>query len=211
MTQSDSGRVVCVTDDVSARVEELQVTLGEGPCVDAYASRSPVLSPDLRAQHALRRWPAFAPAAKEAGAAAVYAFPLQMGAVRLGVMDLYHREPRSLASHELRDALVLADTATMLLLGGESGSHDFLGDASAGLLSEREGYRAEIDQAMGMVSVQLGVDVDVTFLRLRAYAYAENRSLTDVCRDVVARRLRFPADPDVEPGNADAPAPDVDE
>ena len=122
MTRADSGRVVCVTDDVSARVEELQVTLGEGPCVDAYASRAPVLTPDLRGQQALRRWPAFAPAAKEVGAAAVYAFPLQMGAVRLGVMDLYHREPRSLASDELRDALVLADTATMLLLGGESRS-----------------------------------------------------------------------------------------
>ncbi len=211
MTRSDSGRVVCVTDDVSARVEELQVTLGEGPCVDAYASRAPVLTPDLRGQQALRRWPAFAPAAKDVGAAAVYAFPLQMGAVRLGVMDLYHREPRSLASDELRDALVLADTATMLLLGGESGHDDFLGDASAGLLSEREGYRAEIDQATGMVSVQIGVNVDVAFLRLRAYAYAEDRSLTDVCRDVVARRLWFSADSDAEPSGDDGRAPDLDE
>jgi len=211
MTRTDSGRVVCVTDDVSARVEELQVTLGEGPCVDAYASRAPVLTSDLRGQQALRRWPAFAPAAKEAGAAAVFAFPLQMGAVRLGVMDLYHREPRSLGSGELRDALVLADTATMLLLGGETGSDDFLGDASSGLLSEREGYRAEIDQAMGMVSVQLGVNVDVAFLRLRAYAYAEDRSLTDVCRDVVARRLRFAADSDAEARGDDGRAPGVGE
>ena len=82
-----------------------------------------------------------------------------------------------------------------------------LADASAGLLSEREGYRAEIDQATGMVSVQIGVNVDVAFLRLRAYAYAEDRSLTDVCRDVVARRLRFPADSDAEPRGDDGRAP----
>jgi hypothetical protein len=211
MTRSDSGRVVCVTDDVSAQVEELQLTFGEGPCVDAYASRAPVLSPDLRGHQALRRWPAFAPAAKAAGAAAVYAFPLQMGSVRLGVMDLYNREPRPLGSDELRDALVLADTATMLLLDRETGHDDVLGEASAGVLDEREGYRAEIDQATGMVSVQLGVNVEEAFVRLRGYAYAEDRSLTDVCRDVVARRLRFPADSDPERGGDDGHARHVDE
>jgi hypothetical protein len=211
MTRSDSGRVVCVTDDVSARVEELQLTFGEGPCVDAYASRAPVLSSDLRTQGALRRWPAFAPAAKEVGAAAVYAFPLQMGAVRLGVMDLYHREPRSLASDELRDVLVLVDTATMLL--GQEANPDSLGEASAGLLSEREGYRAEIDQAIGMISVQLGVDVEEAFVRLRAYAYAEDRRLTNVARDVVARRVRFSTDLEAGPAGEDGRgpgAPDVE-
>jgi ANTAR domain len=207
MTRTDSGRVVCVTDDVSARIEELQLTFGEGPCVDAYASRAPVLSSDLRAQGALRRWPAFAPAAKQVGAAAIYAFPLQMGAVRLGVMDLYHREPRSLASGELRDALVLADTATMLLLGRETNHDDSFAESSAGLLTEREGYRAEIDQATGMISVQLGVGVEEAFVRLRAYAYAEDRPLTNVARDVVARRVRFSTDFEAGPGGEDGRAP----
>src|SRR3954466_12492974 len=115
------------------------------------------LTPDLGSREAFRRWPAFAPAAREVGAAAVYAFPLQMGAARLGVMDLYHVRPRSLDSGELRDALLLADTTTLLLVGREVASLDDP-DAGAveGLLSEREGYRAEIDQATGMISVQLG-------------------------------------------------------
>jgi hypothetical protein len=195
MTRSDSGRVVCVTDDVSARVEELQLTLGEGPCVDAYITGAPVLSADLADREVLRRWPTFAPAAKQVGAAAVYAFPLQMGAVRLGVMDLYHREPRLLASGELRDALVLADTATLLLLGREAAGHDGASeDVPGGLLSEREGYRAEIDQATGMVSAQLGVGIEEAFLRLRAHAYAQDRRLSDLAGDVVARRLRFSPD-----------------
>ena len=195
MTPTDSGRVLCVTDDISARVEELQLTFGEGPCMDAYASGSPVLTADLRSSEAFRRWPAFAPAASEAGAAAVYAFPLQMGAARVGVMDLYHVQPRSLESGELRDALLLADTTTLLLVGREAASLDHP-DAGVvyGLLSEREGYRAEIDQATGMISVQLSVKIDEAFVRLRAYAYARDRSLTDVARDVVARRLRFTPD-----------------
>jgi hypothetical protein len=193
MTRTDSGRVVCVTDDVSARVEELQLTFGEGPCRDAHASGGPVLSADLRATEAMRRWPTFAPAATAVGAAAIYAFPLQMGAVRLGVMDLYHKEPRALGSEELGDALMLADTATLLLIGQESADGN-LADAERPL-SGLEGYRAEIDQATGMVSVQLAVGIEEAFVRLRAYAYAHDSRLTDVARDVVARRLRFNREP----------------
>jgi hypothetical protein len=207
MTPRHSGRVLCVTDDISARIEELQLTLGEGPCRDAYASGSPVLSADLRSGEAFRRWPVFAPAAREVGAAAVYAFPLQMGAARLGVLDLYDVQPRSLESGELRDALLLADTTTLLLVGRETASldHPYTG-AVEGTLSEREGYRAEIDQATGMISVQLSVGIDEAFVRLRAHAYARDRSLTEVARGVVARRLRFtpdaPAGPGGQPGGA---------
>jgi hypothetical protein len=135
------------------------------------------------------------------GAAAVYAFPLQMGAARVGVMDLYHVQPRFLESGELRDALLLADTTTLLLVGGEAASLDHPNPGAVeGLLSEREGYRAEIDQATGMISVQLGVGIEEAFVRLRAYAYARDRSLTDVARDVVARRLRFTPDPPADLG-----------
>jgi hypothetical protein len=199
MTPADSGRVLCVTDDISARIEELQLTFGEGPCMDAFASGSPVLTTDLRSSEAFQRWPAFAPAASEAGAAAVYAFPLQMGAARVGVMDLYHVQPRSLESGELRDALLLADTTTLLLVGREAANLDHP-EAVEGLPSEREGYRAEIDQATGMITVQLGVGIEEAFVRMRAYAYARERSLTEVARDVVARRLRFTPDPPADVG-----------
>jgi hypothetical protein len=195
-TRSDSGRVVCVTDRVSAQVEELQLTLGEGPCLDAHASGGPVLSDDLRGDDARRRWPAFAPAATLAGAAAVFAFPLRIGAIRLGVMDLYDSDPRTLESGELRDALILADTAMLLLVGREAAAPR---DPDVGArdtpLSEHEGYRAEIDQATGMLTVQLGTGLDDAFARLRAYAYAQDRSLSDVALDIVTRRLRFSPDP----------------
>lgn len=193
-THMDSGRVVYVTDGIGARVEELQLTYGEGPGADARATRAPVLSSDLRSRESLRRWPVFAPAAAEIGAAAIFAFPLQMGAVLLGVMDLYRAEPRSLGAGELRDALLLADTATLLLIGREPPPGDPATEGSAHRAGGPEGYRAEIDQATGMISAQLSVGIDEAFVRLRGRAYADERRLTDVARDVVARRLRFTTD-----------------
>jgi ANTAR domain len=53
-----------------------------------------------------------------------------------------------------------------------------------------------LDQATGMVSAQLGVAIGEAFVRLRAYAYAQDQRLSDVARDIVARRLRLAPDGD---------------
>jgi hypothetical protein len=188
MSRSSAGYPLCSTDDVSERLEELQLTLGEGPCVDAFARGGAVLTPDLRTEEALCRWPVFAPAAAEAGAGAVFAFPLQIGAISPGVLDMYATEAGGLDTEELADAMAFADTATMVLLGtGVDGPED------RGL-EDLGGYRAEMDQATGMLTEQLGVGLEEAFVRLRAHAYAHGRRLADVAADVVARRLRFPAE-----------------
>lgn len=60
--------------------------LGEGPCVDAPRG-GPVLVPELRGQLASSLWPAFTPSCLEAGAEAVFALPLQVGAIRVGAIE----------------------------------------------------------------------------------------------------------------------------
>jgi hypothetical protein len=45
-----------------------------------------------------------------------------------------------------------------------------------------------------MVMIQLGVSLAEAMSRLRAHAYAHERRLGDVARDVVARRLEFEPD-----------------
>ncbi len=84
---NDAGHqgVVAATDGVAKVMEEMQFALGEGPCVDASRHRRPVLQPDL-ARTAYRNWPRFGPAALEAGIAAIFSFPLQVGAIRLGIL-----------------------------------------------------------------------------------------------------------------------------
>src|SRR5580698_5108627 len=105
------GHLMRVTDKASEVLAELQLTLGEGPGPDATASGGPVLASDLDEMEAVRRWPAFAPAARQAGAAAIFAFPLQFGAIRTGVMSLYRVRSGPLSAFQLGDALIFPDTA----------------------------------------------------------------------------------------------------
>jgi hypothetical protein len=172
-----------------AAVQELQLSLGEGPCVDAWRRMEPVLEADL-AHPAQARWPAFAHAGVQAGVLAVFAFPLQLGAVGLGVLALYRDRPAPLSDEELAVGLVLAEVATQIVLGLQAGAPP---EQLHVLLADEPAHWAEIHQATGMVSAQLEVSLDEAFVRLRSFAFANERPLREVAEGVVARRLRLPA------------------
>ncbi|MFC4999445.1 GAF and ANTAR domain-containing protein [Dactylosporangium cerinum] len=190
MVEGGGRGVAAASDPASERIEELQFVLGEGPCIDAFASRRPVLVPDLTDGGA-HRWPAYTSAAHDGGVRAVFAFPLQVGAARLGVLDVFRTRAGLLSSVELRQAFAFADLAVRTLLDGQD---DAIEGAAADGLDEAIGHSAELFQAQGMVMVQLGVSLAEALVRIRAYTYAENRRLNDVAGDIVSRRLRF--DPD---------------
>jgi len=179
--------------ELSARLEGLLFTTGEGPGEDDFKFGSPMLIPDLEAVE--ERWPGFVPAALEAGARAVFAFPLQTGAIRAGLLSLYRELPGPLMPQQLADALVFADIALQLLLDSASGITVLSGYRPLDGMSDS---RAEVYQATGMISVQLGVSLEESFVRLRAHAFAAGMPLDDVAGDVVSRLLRF--DPEPGPG-----------
>jgi hypothetical protein len=178
---------LCTTNAVSQLIEELQYTLGEGPCVEAHQQGQVVLEPNL-ANPAKARWIAFTPRALEAGARAVFGFPLRDGAARLGALNLYHDRSGPLSDDQHSDTLVMADVIAHWVLDAQAG-------ASPGNLAEvlesGSDFHAIVHNAAGIVSVQLGVSVTEALIRLRARAFAENRLVREVAEDVVARRLMF--------------------
>jgi hypothetical protein len=162
------------------------MTVGEGPGRDADRTGRPVLEPDL-AGASPSRWPAFTETALAAGAKAVFAFPLRIGAIRVGVLGLYRAAPGPLGDEGFGDVLLLADYSAQLILS-------FSTKAPPGGLDELVGpvaLRAEVHQATGMVAVQLGVGVAEAFVRMQAKAFADGRLIGDVAADIVARRLRL--------------------
>lgn len=178
---------VCTSDKVSALIEQLQYSLGEGPCIDAHNEDRPVLEPDL-ADPATPRWLAFAGPAVDAGVGAVFGFPLQVGAVRLGALNLYCDRPGHLSDDQHTDALVMADIAAQAILVMQANAPP--GQLAAELEAGAD-FQHIVHQACGMVAAQLDVSVGQAIIRLRAYAFGNDRPLREVAEDVVSRRLRF--------------------
>ncbi len=198
--------IVAATDGVGRAGEDLQFALGEGICWHAAGARRLVHAPDLSSDG---RWVQFSRSAAQSGIAAAFSLPLQVGAVLVGVLDVYRRTagPLSSESAGLLSVYGQAATAVLLLLTGEG---DELDDAAG--LTELADIRPVVHQAAGMVAVQLGVDLTTALLRLRALAFASGRPLRDLAGDVVARRTRLgdlPDDPTPAP-DAAGPHDDVD-
>ena len=190
--------VLAATSGHAQQMEDLQFALGEGPCVDAARLGRPVLIADLSSL-AAQRWTAFTPEAAAAGVQAAFTFPLHVGAIGIGVLDLYRTTPGGLSDSELGQALAFADAAIAVLLHLQ----DRAGGSTAGNEVVRAvDRRAVVHQATGLISVQLDVSLAVALLRLRAHAYAAGRSILEVAADVVARRLSFN---DSDAGTAAAP------
>lgn len=174
------------SDEVEGVIEEAQFTLGEGPCVDAGRSAVPVHAPDL-AGPSHTRWPTFSARAVEAGVAAIFALPLQVGSARIGAINLYCVRPGPLSQSQLTTAVAIADLVTHAILDLQARAPTEA--LAAGLAAVP--LRAQVHQATGRISAQLDVGVAEALVRLRAYAYAHDRTIDDVAATVVSGALRF--------------------
>ncbi|MDJ0348198.1 GAF and ANTAR domain-containing protein [Cryobacterium sp. PH29-G1] len=186
--------IVCATDDLAARLDELQFDLGEGPRWDAVRSRLPVLEPRVR-EGAHPLWPVFHAELMHTAVAALYVFPLTLGAVDIGIVELYSTTPEALNRNERAKARVMANETAWNLLDRllrlqETANTDppdaepMEAKSAGSPLSRRE-----IHQATGMVLVQMNVTPTNALLLLRAHAFAHGRTVRAVASDVVARRL----------------------
>jgi hypothetical protein len=196
MTAGGIRGVAAASDAASTALEEAQFTLGEGPCIEAFTSRRPVLEPDLEAgaltgTGAAARWPAYVATVQEHGICAVFAFPLQVGAARPGVLDVYRSSPGSLSTSALAQALTFAEVAVEALLDGQAQAP---AGATEATLERALDCQLTVYQAQGMAMVDLGVSLEDAMARLQAHAYAQGRSLQEIARDVVAGRLRLEPD-----------------
>ena len=168
-------------------IEDLQYTLGEGPCLDAYQQNRVVAEPDL-ADPATRRWFACTPPALQAGVRAVFGFPLRVGTVRLGALNFYREWSGPLSDDQNADALVMADVAARWVLEAQAGASP---GAVASELEVGADFHFAVHNAAGMVSVQAGISVAEALIRLRAFAFSHDRQLADVAQDVIDRKLRL--------------------
>jgi hypothetical protein len=181
-------------ETVAVAVEGLEFTLGQGPSRDAVLAGVPVLVPDIDLPDPTALWPAFAYGVAGFAVRAVFAFPLRIGAISVGVLTAHRALPGSLTAEQLADALTLADAVTLLLVHQECTESDMAlvpGREPGPRWGQAATYRADVHQATGMISMQLEVSLAEALVRLRAHAYRHDRPVGQIALDVLARRLRF--------------------
>jgi hypothetical protein len=182
---------VCSSNARVSQLEELQFSLGEGPCHDAFATGETVSEPDLD-RRSPEIWPNYTRPALDLGACAVFAFPLRVGTTRIGVLTLYEDEAGPLSAEQTADSIVTADVvAETMSLMNERGTPPFMTDEHGGGF---DASRTQVHQASGVVAVQLGISVAEALVRIRAHAYASEHSVASVAREIVAHRLTLDDD-----------------
>jgi hypothetical protein len=202
--------LIYATDPLAQQLDELQYTIGEGPCFDAYLDDAPQCYPELTRVAETGRWPVFAAGATELGVQALFAIPVPDGRRPMGVLELYRRAPGNLVDSEFAAARACASAIAHRL---ESNWQDHTArfesveqaiDAAAVLDARAEPVdpftRTQVHVAAGMAAIQLGISADEGVDRLRAYAYAYARPLSSVAADIIARRLRLSDQDDVSSG-----------
>jgi GAF domain-containing protein len=180
----------------SARMyDELQFTLGEGPCLDSVTRRIPILIVDL-ADPKEARWPAYRPAMLAHQIRGVHVIPVVVAGEFVGALDLFRAQPGSLPGADLAGAAAAAELAAIPLLDILDGDlHAAVTDPNSNAWEELSTLsRAEVSQATGMLVAQLEVEPTEALIRLRAHAYATGRSITDIAREIIARRLQLEGD-----------------
>lgn len=183
------GEPVYATDAVSERAIELEITVGAGPGMQALEDGNVVMSADLASSASLHQWPALVPMLSSLGVHAVFAFPLTAGEITVGVLELYRAYPGALSRAALTDGQLFADYALELLMGNELGQHGRdMDDVLAGPLPEQW---ARVNQAVNVVSVQLGIGLTQAYQRLRAHAFTTDCPLRELADAVLEGCIEF--------------------
>jgi GAF domain-containing protein len=175
---------MAASSEAAEHLELYQIQHAEGPCLDCYATRQPVIVTDLTKGE--DRWPDFSPRAIAAGIRAVHAIPMRIRDQVIGAFNIFGQEPHPLEPADIRIMQALAGVATIAILQEQSvASSEALTEQLQGALNTR----IVIEQAKGVLSRDLGVGVEEAFVTLRHHARTNHLRLADLAHDVVNRKV----------------------
>jgi hypothetical protein len=177
--------IASTTDSLTASIQDLEFTLGEGPGIEAFSQIEAVCIHDL--DSVASRWAFFAPAASGLGVRSIYSLPLRSGRLAMGTVTLWSDRPGGLDDARLVDAVLVAELVSRVVLTMQS---ETTSESLAWALDLSD-HRIVVHQATGMISAQLDCAIDEALVRLRAHAYAAEQPIDEVANAVITRQLRF--------------------
>lgn len=143
-SQADGTPATLATSSsLAIAIHHLQLDAGEGPCLTAASSGSPIYANDLVDDS---RWPEFTPGAVDAGIRTILAYPLSTE--QPGALNLYANLPDAFGAHARAQAALFATLARLAL--GAAKERAFYGERGANLV-EALRSRELIGQAQGIL------------------------------------------------------------
>lgn len=186
---------LCARGRNALQIDQLQFTVGEGPCLEACSAGRPRSVPDLL-DGTDQRWPVFTSAVSEIAPdlRAIFGFPLLVGSQGIGAMNLYRNSPGDLGERQSREAARACELAVPIIL--EDLPVRRVSDFGAYLREHAVIDRTAVYRATGLLMLDQELNSQEAFDRLRAFAFSQGRLVEDVADDVVAHRIQLSDDPD---------------
>ncbi len=186
-TSRDALLCFCASSDVANSLIELEITVGEGPCLLTLDGQDSIAEEDLRTSRN-SRWMLYTPTALEEGIRSVFGFPIRIGGIRLGVLCLYQTTPGPLSEGQFTDALLMASVIGRGIVALQAGARP---ETLSGELQREAAFDFSVHQAAGMVAVQASIDISSALVALRMHAFSLSESLSSVCARIINRQLLF--------------------
>jgi GAF domain-containing protein len=166
---------VAGTSDLPHRLDELQMTFNEGPCVEAALDELIVRTDDFRSE---QRWPKYSAAVVEIGILSGLSFKLYTSDRTAGALNLFAFKPSAFDAEDETTGVVLAAHAAAAILASRHGEQ----------LQSALSTRDRIGQAKGIIMERFGVDDVRAFEMLRRLSQDSNTRLIDIAQRVVDTR-----------------------
>src|ERR1700730_3082184 len=175
------GRYVTVgaSDSIAQRIDDMERTAGEGPCVDAIEEETPQIETDLTTPN---QWPQLAARmVAETPVRGAMGVRILVDKRKTGALTPFSDKPNVFDTEAAGQAIVLASFASVAINAVAQGED--VATLRRGLLSNRE-----IGKAVGMLMVLNGVDEQDAFNILRRYSQDLNIKLAEVARTFIESR-----------------------
>jgi GAF domain-containing protein len=173
------------TDDEAPEIDTAQYSSQNGPCLDAWRTKTIVRIDDMA--DAADTYPEFSKASKAHGVMSTLSLPLIAAERGVGALNLYSRSTDAFSEEDERLGMELASTAAVVL---SNASAYWTAHELSQNLSEAMKSRATIEQAKGMLMARSdNLTPDEAFDLLRKASQRENVKLRDIAQRLVNREL----------------------
>jgi GAF domain-containing protein len=172
------------TSEGADLVEVMQIAAADGPCIECFRTGVAVSVPNIQGIDG--KWPEFTKAAVQSGFHSAHATPLKLRGTVIGTMNLFAEKPEALNDRDAALAQALADVATIGILQERLVRE---GNILAEQLHAALDSRIVIEQAKGMISASLNIEMDAAFAVLRGHARNNNLTIRYVAEEISNRRL----------------------